>query len=162
MCCRTSYYAHITKSLYAYQFAKWFDYFDRSQFFIYTLEEFSKNRVGVLERLLDFLGVPIFDPTGRTGFSSWKNLTDLMSLQINRTPRKQCFEDQITNKATRYLHDFFAPHNALLEEIIGFNPYNEKEYRGDVAHPTSLNGTKPWDYKYEQEKRQQLLKNRQY
>lgn len=152
MCCRTSYYAHVTKSLYAYQFAKWFDYFDRSQFFIYTLEEFSKNRVGVLERLLDFLGVPIYDPTGRTGFSNWKNLTDLMALQINRTPRKQCFEDQITEAATKYLHDFFAAHNRELVDVIGFNPYNDKEYKGDVAHPTSMNGTKPWDYYYNQMK----------
>ena len=154
MCCRTSYYAHITKSLYAYQFAKWFDYFDRSQFFIYTLEEFSKNRIGVLERLLDFLGVPIYDPAGKTGFSSWKNLTDLMALQINRTPRKQCFEDQITDAATKYLHDFFAEHNKELIDVIGFNPYNDKEYKGDVAHPTSMNGTKPWDYYYEQMKRE--------
>lgn len=153
MCCRTSYYAHICKSLYAYQFAKWFDFFDRSQFFIYTLEEFSKNRIGVLERLLDFLGVPIYDPTGKTGFSNWKNLTDLMALQINRTPRKQCFEDQISDAATKYLHDFFAQHNRELIDVIGFNPYNDKQYKGDVAHPTSMNGTKPWDYYYEQMKR---------
>ena len=41
-CCRTAYYAHITKSLYAYQFAKWFYYFDKPQFFIFTIEEFTK------------------------------------------------------------------------------------------------------------------------
>jgi hypothetical protein len=126
MCCRTSYYAHVTKSLYAYQFAKWFSFFDKSQFFIYTLEEFSKNRIGVLERILDFLGIPLFDPSGRYGFKDKGNLTDMLALQINRTPRKQCFEDQITPEAEKYLHDFFAPHNAELTRWIGYNPYSDK------------------------------------
>lgn len=135
MCCRTSYYAHVVKSLYAYQFAKWFQFFDKSQFFIYTLEEFSRNRLGVLERLLDFLGLPLFDPSGKYGFKDRKTLTDLLALQINKTPRKLCFEEQITPAAEKYLHDFFAPHNALLEDVIGFNPYNETEYKGDVSHP---------------------------
>ena len=44
MCCKTSYYAHIVKSLYAYQIAKWLTFFDKSNFFIYTLEDFAKNR----------------------------------------------------------------------------------------------------------------------
>lgn len=51
--------------------------------------------MGVLERLLDFLGLPLVDPSGKYGFKDLKTLTDLLALQINRTPRKQCFEDQV-------------------------------------------------------------------
>ena len=57
---------------------------------------FLINLVGVLEKLMDFLGLPLFDKTGKYGFQSRKNLTDLLALQINRTPRKQCFEDQVS------------------------------------------------------------------
>ena len=60
--------------------------------------------VGVLEQLLDFLGLPLFDSSGRYGFQSRKNLTDLLSLQINRTPRKQCFEDQVITIPQRAKH----------------------------------------------------------
>ncbi len=48
-----------------------------------------------MERLLDFLGLPLFDPSGKYGFKDRKTLTDLLALQINKTPRKLCFEEQV-------------------------------------------------------------------
>jgi hypothetical protein len=96
-CCRTAYYAHVAKSLYAYQFSKWFSYFDRSQFFIFTIEEFSRNRIGVLERLLDFLGLPLIHQSiGKYGYLNEEVLKKTLSFVINRTPRKKIFEDQVS------------------------------------------------------------------
>ena len=40
---RYSYYAHVVKSLYAYQFLMWFEYFPKSSFFIFTIEQYRKN-----------------------------------------------------------------------------------------------------------------------
>ena len=72
------------------------------------------------------MGLPLIDPSGKYGFPTLHNLTDLLALQINRTPRKQIFEDQITSHIKKYLHDFFAPHNALLTKYIGYNPYDQE------------------------------------
>ena len=94
-CCRTAYYAHVAKSLYAYQFSKWFSYFDRSQFFIFTIEEFSRDRIGVLERLLDFLGLPLIHPPGKFGYPNEEVLKKTLSFVINRTPRKKVLESQV-------------------------------------------------------------------
>lgn len=41
-----SYYAHVVKSLYAYQFLMWFSYFPKSEFFIFTIEQYRKNPIG--------------------------------------------------------------------------------------------------------------------
>ena len=120
-CCRTAYYAHLTKSLYAYQFAKWFHYFDKSQFFIFTIEEFTVNRIGVLERLLDFLGLPLYDPFGKYGYKNKETLTNILSFVINKTPRKDIFEKQITPAIEAELAEFFSPHNKELEKVLGFD-----------------------------------------
>jgi hypothetical protein len=48
---------------------------------------------------------------------------------------------QITPEYEQYLHEFFAPHNALLTDIIGFNPYDDTEYKGDVSHPIRWNSS---------------------
>lgn len=121
-CCRTAYYAHITKSLYAYQFAKWFYYFDKQQFFIFTIEEFTKNRIGVLERILDFLGLPLYDPSNKFGYRNKEELTTLLSFVINKTPRKDVFESQITPKVEEDLYDYFELHNNRLKTVLGFDP----------------------------------------
>ena len=120
-CCRTAYYAHITKSLYAYQFAKWFQYFDKPQFFIFSIEEFTKNRIGVLERILDFLGLPLYDSNGKFGYRSRDELTNLLSFVINKTPRKDVFESQITREIEEDLYDYFELHNTRLNTVLGFD-----------------------------------------
>jgi Sulfotransferase domain len=122
-CCRTAYYAHVTKSLYAYQFAKWFSYFDKSQFFVFTIEEFTRNRIGVIERLLDFLGLPLYDPgRGKYGYKGKEELKAILSMVINKTPRKIVFENQITPAVEKELKDFFSPHNEELKKVLGFDP----------------------------------------
>jgi len=111
--------------MYAYQFAKWFSFFEKPQFFIFTIEEFSRNRIGVLERILDFLGLPLYDPSGKFGYRSRAELTQLLSFVINKTPRKEIFESQITPDVLESLYKYFSPHNKILKEVLGFDPgYN--------------------------------------
>ena len=64
---RYSYYAHVVKSLYAYQFLMWFEYFPKSSFFVFTIEQYRKNPMGVTEAFLNFMGLPLFDPEMKVG-----------------------------------------------------------------------------------------------
>ena len=57
--------AHVVKSMYYYQLRKWFQHFKRDQFFIFSLEEYVNDSIGTIERLLDFLGLPLYDETGK-------------------------------------------------------------------------------------------------
>lgn len=84
-----SYCAHVMKSLYAYQFLLWFSYFRKEQFFVFTMEDLMKSPIGTFERLLDFLGLPLYDSTGKHGFTDRKALIRVLSVVKNETPTKK-------------------------------------------------------------------------
>ena len=65
-----SYYAHLVKSLYVYQFLLWFAFFPKSDFFIFTIEQYRKNPIGVTEAIMNFMGLPLYDPSGKKGFTN--------------------------------------------------------------------------------------------
>lgn len=115
-----SYYAHVVKSLYAYQFLMWFSYFPKSDFFIFTIEQYRKNPIGVLEALLDFLGLPLYDPDGVLGFKDKKNLLDVLSVIMNETPDSYLLDQQITPQAISTLKAFFSKQDAKLREVLGW------------------------------------------
>ena len=57
--------AHVVKSMYSYQLLEWFQHFKRKQFFIFSLEEYIRDSIGTIERLLDFLGLSLYDEKGK-------------------------------------------------------------------------------------------------
>ena len=116
-----SYYAHVVKSLYAYQFLLWFAYYPKSDFFIFTIEQYKKNPIGVLEALLNFLGLPLYDPEGKYGFRSKKELLNVLSVIMNETPDSSVLDQQITNSdSIGTLKDFFASQDAKLKEVLNW------------------------------------------
>jgi hypothetical protein len=116
--------AHVAKSLYVYQLMVWFSLFPRENFYILTLEAFAKNPVGELEKILDFLGLPLYDPQGKFEFG-WPNrsavLNELQWLK-NWSPKGTRFEQDVTPAVKKSLNDFFEPHNRLLDELLAGNP----------------------------------------
>ena len=76
----------------------------------------------MLERLLDFLGLPLYDPGGKYGYKSKAELTKILSFVINRTPRKEIFEKQITPEIVESLYKYFSPHNKVLNNVLEFDP----------------------------------------
>ena len=122
--------AHVVKSMYAYQLRNWYEYFDPSQFHIFSIEQYSKNPVGVLESIFDFLGLPLYDPDGKVGFENRTTLKEILYQIKNVTP----FRPKVLSEATPQLIDdldhFFRPHNALLVELLGWDPgYNITKIR---------------------------------
>ena len=115
-----SYYAHVVKSLYAYQFLLWFSYFPKDSFFIFTIEQYKKNPIGVLEALLNFLGLPLYDPEGKCGFRSKKELLDVLSVIMNETPDSYILDQQITKESICLLRDFFKDQDKMLKEVLGW------------------------------------------
>lgn len=116
-----SYYAHVVKSLYAYQFLMWFAYFPKSDFFIFTIEQYRTNPIGVTEALLDFLGLPLYDPSGKLGYKDKETLLDILSVIMNETPIAGQLEKQISRESLDSLRSFFAKHDEKLKEVLGWS-----------------------------------------
>jgi len=110
------------KSLYAYQFLLWFSYFRKEQFFIFTIEEFRKNPIGTFERLLDFLGLPLYDPSGQSGFLDKAALMRVLAVVKNETPPKKGLEQQIKPGDLEKLKVYFSHQNKLLKHVLGWDP----------------------------------------
>ena len=115
-----SYYAHVVKSLYAYQFLLWFSYFPKDSFFIFTIEQYKKNPIGVLEALLNFMGLPLYDPEGKVGFKNKKELLDILSVIMNETPDSYLLDQQITKESILSLRDFFKHQDQMLKDVLGW------------------------------------------
>jgi hypothetical protein len=122
LCGGKSTLAHIVKSMYYYQLLNWFSIFDRSQFFIFTIEQYSQNPMYVYEQVLNFLGLPLHDPTGRFGFRDRAEVVDLLRIRKNVTPPNEKLDSQITPEVVKALDKFYAPHNILLKQLLGWDP----------------------------------------
>jgi len=116
-----SYYAHVVKSLYAYQFLMWFEYFPKSSFFIFTIEQYRKNPIGVTEAILDFMGLPLYDSSGKNGFKDKKALIDILSVVMNETPVSSALENQINKETLDNLRNFFVKEDKVLKEVLGWD-----------------------------------------
>jgi hypothetical protein len=113
-----SFYSHVVKSLYAYQFLMWFEYFPKSSFFVFSVEEYKKNPIAVTEAILNFLGLPLYDPDGRMGFTDKKSLLDILSVIANETPYSAVLEKQITKRTIDMLKSFFSQQNETLKKVL--------------------------------------------
>jgi hypothetical protein len=122
LCGGKSTLAHITKSLYYYQLLNWFNVFDRSQFFILTIEQYTLNPIYVYEQIINFLGLPLYDPEGRFGFRSRAEVVKLLRIRKNITPPNEAVDKQITSETIKALDDFYRPHNLLLKQLLGWDP----------------------------------------
>jgi hypothetical protein len=132
-----SYYAHVVKSLYAYQFLMWFEYFPKSSFFIFTIEQYRKDPIGVTEAVLDFMGLPLYDPAGKYGFKDKQQLINVLSVIMNETPVAVLLEEQITKKDLAILKTFFAHQDTKLKEVLGW----EKGYYDPESIAAGTNTT---------------------
>ena len=122
--------AHVVKSMYAYQLRNWYEYFDPSQFYVFSIEEFGKNPIGVLESIFDFFGLPLYDIRGEYGFENRTSLKQVLYKVKNITPYRPSVMQAVTPQLLEELDNFFRPHNSLLVEILGRDlGYNTTEIR---------------------------------
>ena len=114
--------AHIVKSMYAFQLKMWFEYFSPRQFYIFTLEQFIANPILQMEKIFDFLGLPLYDASGRRGFRNRREFSDILSFTKNITPKRPEVLAQVTDDMRAKLIDYFRPHNKLLLQVLGWDP----------------------------------------
>ena len=72
------------------------------------------------EALLDFLGLPLYDPTGKLGYKDKETLLDILSVIMNETPIAAQLEKQISKESLDTLKNFFSKHDEKLKEVLGW------------------------------------------
>ena len=60
--------------------------FPRSRFHIITLEQYSRCDVCELKRIIDFLGLDCYDPSGKSGYKDEDTLKSILKKKWNVTP----------------------------------------------------------------------------
>jgi len=96
----------LKKGIYHEQLARWFEHFDRKQFFIIRSEDFFANERHVIKKTLEFLGLqPALDTT-----------------VVYYDPRKKKKGNPpMSVKLRRDLKTFYRPHNNELERLLDRN-----------------------------------------
>ncbi|KAK2166432.1 hypothetical protein LSH36_39g09010 [Paralvinella palmiformis] len=103
---------HLTKSLYEVFLNDWMSIFPREQFFVLRMEDYSKNKVYHIKRLLEFLGIKSLDVEQETNIlleeEAWKVQHKL--IEELRQP--------IRNDTLEMLRSFFRPFNHQLATLL--------------------------------------------
>jgi len=96
----------LKKGIYHVQLSRWFEHFDRKQFFIIRSENFFGNERNVIKQTLEFLGLsPAVDTTA-----------------VYYDPvKKTKGNPPMSVKLRRDLKTFYRPHNNELETLLGRN-----------------------------------------
>ncbi|CAM9239969.1 unnamed protein product [Scytosiphon promiscuus] len=121
------YWAHVAKGMYAMQLERWFSLFGRENVKVTFLEETAADPVSALESVFDFIGLDLVDERGEKGLPSRQDWERVVNTIHNETEeeRKKKLGRQVTQGLVLSMREFFAPHNARLEHLLGRPlPYN--------------------------------------
>jgi hypothetical protein len=94
-------YGYKNRGLYAEQLERWFRLFPREQFLILTTEEMAADTVGTLNQVCRFLGI---EENG-----------------VKEFPKSNVggYKERMTDQTRQELVEYFRPHNARLEQMLG-------------------------------------------
>ena len=93
--------------LYSEFLKDWFQVFPRDQFYIVTLEYFSKNTAAELERMYSFLGLSPY-----VGKKMEKAINN-----VNRVT-KTVYKIPFLNETRKILLEFYYPYNVKLSKLL--------------------------------------------
>jgi hypothetical protein len=94
-------YSYLARGRYALQLENWMQYFPKEQFLILASEEFYADTASVYLRVLEWLGLPPWEPKRYQRFKDGGNYPPM-------------------EESTRHrLIEYFAPHNQRLYELLG-------------------------------------------
>lgn len=113
-----SYTNFLQRGLYSVQLERWLKYFPLGEsLMIVKFEEFQKNPAEVYERILNFVGVPMFRLQPKDFEKKYHTRGVLREKTMIHPP--------ISNETRRYLQHFFQPYNNQLTKMLGKNLYEE-------------------------------------
>eukprot|EP00903_Cladosiphon_okamuranus_P016125 g14881.t1 len=115
------YVSHVGKSMYAMQLERWFDLFGRENFKVIFTDDMAADPMGVLEDVLDFLGLEFTSDDESKGLPNLKRWQKITRMAYNKTKseKKDELSDQVTDDVRNELKTFFKPHNEALEKLLG-------------------------------------------
>jgi len=109
-------HAHVDKGVYIDQVRRWYSLFGKENVFVFSIEEWSKDPVGMYQKLADFAG---YEAVGPNGFSSLAELNATLSVQYNDgdivplPPAEKSKEDR------ERLAEFYKPYDKELFALLG-------------------------------------------
>ena len=111
---------HVGKSVYHEQLRRWFAHFPRENFYITTLEDFSRDNAGQVEAILAHVGlgteeVAALRPVIRDAVQQRWNVTD----KKDGENKGGAAEEKMDPEVVAELRRFFEPHNAELCQLLG-------------------------------------------
>jgi sulfotransferase family protein len=95
------YYEYLSRGIYVDQLLPWSRFFDDEQMLVLKSEDFFERELDTLKVVLDFLGLPDWEP------EAW---------EIRKKGKYEQKMDPVTRKR---LEDYFGPHNRRLYEYLG-------------------------------------------
>ena len=99
-------YSYVERGKYAMQLQHWFKYFDRSNVLLIQSEEFFREPGATFRRVVDWLGLPAWEPEVYDNFSYIGGTSPGPSAKMLPNTRRE-------------LELAFAPHNEALFELLG-------------------------------------------
>ena len=97
----------IRAGLYSEFLSDWFNVFPRNQFYVVTLDQFSKHTVTELENMYSFLGLPGLNNDSKIN-------TEIVWLKTGKRLKVPFW-----NKTKQLVNDFYHPYNVKLSKLLG-------------------------------------------
>jgi hypothetical protein len=94
-------FEYLKRGVYVDQLLHWSKFFSREQMLVLKSEDFFEREVDTLKLVLDFLGLPDWEP------------------QATEIRNKGHYEQEMNSATRRWLEDYFRPHNQRLYEYLG-------------------------------------------
>jgi len=107
---------HIDKGIYHDQIQRWWANFPRANFHFISLEQWARNASAEYHRLLSFLFDGDVAPPG-----AWHTPQLDRKRLVRPNARAQDPHQQLAPAFRQQLLDFYAPYNAWLQRMVGFN-----------------------------------------
>ncbi|MBA3473382.1 MAG: sulfotransferase domain-containing protein [Rubrobacter sp.] len=92
---------YLTGSIYVDQLLRWSEFFDEEQMLVLKSEDFFEREFDVLKLVLDFLGLPDWEP------------------RASKIRNKGRYEQEMAPATRKRLEEYFEPHNQRLYEHLG-------------------------------------------
>lgn len=110
--------AHVDKGVYVSALRRWFSVLGRESFFVFSLEEWTADAVGIYRSLADFAG---FEAVGPHGFASVSELQEVLSHTYNDGPLVEGVPErpEPSEEDKARLAEFYRPYNEELFELLG-------------------------------------------
>jgi hypothetical protein len=96
---------YLSRGVYVDQLLRWTEFFDREQLLVLKSEDFFENHTETLEVVLEFLGLPEWEPEASELEGGKRNAGR--------------YGEEMDPSTRRRLEEYFAPHNRRLYDFLG-------------------------------------------